>query len=233
MTSGMTDRSAQLIDGKALAKEVRAEVAARVAELRARGVEPGLTVVLVGEDPASQVYVRNKDRAASEAGFRVDTVRLGADTTQAELERVVDELGADDRVHGILVQLPLPAGLDADAVVRRIAPHKDVDGLHPENVAALVMGTQGLVPCTPAGCIDESNRMSSAPPPQILFDPAVPVMSSPRVSEPMTFSMEMNVSLCASPPMFTLVTRFTFCALVAAERSAVSSPSPPSTVSVP
>lgn len=146
------------IDGKALAQAVRKDVADRVSELKAQGIEPGLTVVLVGEDPASQVYVRNKDRAATEAGFRVDTVRLSAETSQAELERVVDDLNTDSKVHGILVQLPLPKGLDADAVVRRLDPRKDVDGLHPDNVAALVTGADGLFPCTPAGCIEMLDR---------------------------------------------------------------------------
>lgn len=159
MSPGVSEvETEKRIDGKALAATVRAEVAERVAELKARGVSPALTVVLVGEDPASQVYVRNKDKAATGAGFAVDTVRLPADTSQPELEAVVDRLNADDAVHGILVQLPLPDGLDADAVVRRLDPRKDVDGLHPDNVAALVTGAPGLFPCTPAGCIEMLDR---------------------------------------------------------------------------
>ena len=150
--------TARILDGKATALAVRETVAARVDRLVASGIRPGLTVVLVGEDPASQVYVRNKDRAATQAGFEVRTVRLPATTLQAELIAHVERLNADDSVHGILVQLPLPEGLDADAVVRALDPRKDVDGLHPENVAALVMGTQGLVPCTPAGCIEILDR---------------------------------------------------------------------------
>jgi len=150
--------TARILDGKATALAVRETVAARVAQLVDAGVHPGLTVVLVGEDPASQVYVRNKDRAATAAGFKVDTVRLPADTSQADLIGHVERLNADDSVHGILVQLPLPKGLDSDAVVRALDPRKDVDGLHPENVAALVMGTRGLVPCTPAGCIEILDR---------------------------------------------------------------------------
>jgi methylenetetrahydrofolate dehydrogenase (NADP+)/methenyltetrahydrofolate cyclohydrolase len=118
-----------------------------------------LAVVLVGEDPASQVYVRNKDRAAHEAGFEVRTLRLPATTGQQELLEAVRGLNEDPAVHGILVQLPLPEGLDADAVVRAIDPRKDVDGLHPENVAKLVMGDpSGLVPCTPAGCLELCDR---------------------------------------------------------------------------
>jgi len=148
----------RILDGKATAQAVRAEVALRVTALRARGVVPGLTVVLVGEDPASQVYVRNKDKAAQEAGFAVKTVKLPATTRQAELERCIDQLNADPAVHGVLVQLPLPAGLDADRLLERLDPHKDVDGLHPRNVAALWRGEDGHVPCTPAGCIELCDR---------------------------------------------------------------------------
>jgi len=150
--------TATIIDGKAIAKQVRAEVKARVSGLVERGVRPGLHVVLVGDDPASQVYVKNKDRAATRAGFGVETHRLPATTRQAELEALVDRLNADDAVDGILVQLPLPKGLDADAVVRRLDPAKDVDGLTPANVADLWMGGGGLVPCTPAGCIELLDR---------------------------------------------------------------------------
>lgn len=150
--------TARILDGKATAKAVREDVAARVAALVDKGVRPGLRVVLVGDDPASQVYVRNKDRAATEAGIDVDTVKLPATTTQAELLDVVARLNADDAVHGILVQLPLPDGLDEQAVVEALDPRKDVDGLHPENVAALAQGRPGLVPCTPAGCIELLDR---------------------------------------------------------------------------
>jgi len=148
----------RLLDGKATAQVVRQEVALRVAALRERGLVPGLAVVLVGGDPASQVYVRNKDRAAAQAGFAVLTEHLPAETTQAQLEALLDRLNDDPAVHGILVQLPLPAGLDADRIVRRLDPAKDVDGLHPANVAALWRGEPGLVPCTPAGCIELLDR---------------------------------------------------------------------------
>ena len=154
----MSSAVARILDGKAVAAAVRAEVRARAERLIARGIRPGLAVVLVGEDPASQVYVRNKDRAAQGAGFEVRTERLPATTSQAELQRVVDALNADDSVHGILVQLPLPAGLDAAAVVARLDPSKDVDGLTPANAAALLTGAEGLVPCTPAGCIELLDR---------------------------------------------------------------------------
>lgn len=146
------------IDGRKIAAEVRAEVALGVRALRDKGVHASLVVVLVGEDPASRVYVRNKDKAATEAGFLVRTIRLSAETTQAELEDVVRGLNTDPEVHGVLVQLPLPKGLDAGRIVDLLDPRKDVDGLTPANVAALVMGREGLVPCTPAGCIELLDR---------------------------------------------------------------------------
>jgi methylenetetrahydrofolate dehydrogenase (NADP+)/methenyltetrahydrofolate cyclohydrolase len=142
----MDRQRALCIDGKATALAVRAEVARRVARLVGRGNRPGLAVVLVGEDPASQVYVRNKDRAAQEAGFAVRTLRRPADTSQRECLELVRELNADRDVHGILLQLPLPRGLDAHAIVRALDPAKDVDGLHPDNVAALWSGREGWVP---------------------------------------------------------------------------------------
>ena len=146
------------LDGKATAKAVRADVAVAAASLSAKGRAPGLTVVLVGDDPASQVYVRSKDKAATEAGFVVNTIRLAADASQTDVESVVDRLNFDDAVDGILVQLPLPKGLDSTAVVERIEPGKDVDGLTASNVARLSMGRPGLVPCTPAGCIEILDR---------------------------------------------------------------------------
>ena len=152
------DMRGQILDGKATAMAVREGVAERVAVLVEDGVQPGLAVVLVGEDPASQVYVRNKDKAASAAGIGVQTRKLSAETTQEELEAVVQELNDDASVHGILVQLPLPKGLDEQRIVEAIDPAKDVDGLHPVNVAALVQGAEGLVPCTPAGCIEILDR---------------------------------------------------------------------------
>lgn len=147
------------IDGKAIAADVRAQVREGVEQLVARGVKPSLAVVLVGHDPASEVYVRNKDRAAREAGFEVQTLRLSARVSQSELEAEILALNADLSVHGILVQLPLPQGLDATRVVRLLDPAKDVDGLHPENVAALAMGRAGLRPCTPLGCLELLDRV--------------------------------------------------------------------------
>ncbi len=157
-----TNGDATLIDGKATSQALRDEIQNEVTGLKTRGISPGLAVVLVGEDPASQVYVRNKDRAAQNVGIRAETHRLPATTTQSELLALVDSLNADKAVHGILVQLPLPKGLDEMEVVRRIDPAKDVDGLHPANVAALVMGEPGLFPCTPAGCIVLCDRYGIA-----------------------------------------------------------------------
>lgn len=150
--------TAERIDGKRIAAEVRAEVAERVQLLAERGARPGLAVVLVGDDPASQLYVRNKDKAAAEAGFAVRTLERAETTTEAELLALVAELDADRSVHGILVQLPLPKHIDSAAVVRAIDPQKDVDGLHPDNVAALATGARGLYPCTPLGCIALCDR---------------------------------------------------------------------------
>jgi methylenetetrahydrofolate dehydrogenase (NADP+)/methenyltetrahydrofolate cyclohydrolase len=143
---------ATLIDGVAVAKAVREDVARETAELKERGITPGLTVVIVGEDPASQSYVRSKEKASNEAGMKGATIRLPATAYQTDLERVIDRLNADHTVHGILVQSPLPPHMDANTVVRRISPQKDVDGFHPVNVGKLLIGEKdGFAPCTPAG----------------------------------------------------------------------------------
>jgi len=146
---------ATLIDGTAIGRVVRQDVAKEVARLKALGVTPGLSVVLVGDDPASAVYVRSKGKACEEAGMRGETNRLPAETTEAELLEHVDRLNADPSVHGILVQMPLPRHMSADKVIRRIRPEKDVDGFHPVNVGKLSIGERdGFVPCTPAGAIE-------------------------------------------------------------------------------
>ena len=143
---------ARLIDGSAVAKKVRDQVAIDVAELRSRGVIPGLTVVLVGDDPASAVYVGGKEKASREAGMAGETIRLPSTTTQGELLALIQQLNHDVRVHGILVQMPLPKQIDPDTVIDHIDPAKDVDGFHPVNVGKLLIGdTDGFVPCTPAG----------------------------------------------------------------------------------
>jgi len=144
--------TAKLIDGTAIGKQIREELKAEVAGLRSRGVVPGLTVVLVGEDPASQVYVRMKGKAADELGMKSDTIRLPATTPEADLLALLDRLNADRAVHGILVQLPLPGHMDASKVLLRMKPEKDVDGFHPVNVGKLVIGDRtAFRPCTPAG----------------------------------------------------------------------------------
>ncbi|KQW72101.1 bifunctional 5,10-methylene-tetrahydrofolate dehydrogenase/5,10-methylene-tetrahydrofolate cyclohydrolase [Phenylobacterium sp. Root77] len=145
---------AQIIDGKVTAERLRAEVAKEVAALKAQhGLQPGLAVVLVGEDPASQVYVRSKGEHSKAAGMHSVTHRLPADVSEDELLGLVRQLNADPAIHGILVQLPLPKGLDEKAIIETIDPNKDVDGLHVVNAGRLAQGLPSLVPCTPLGCM--------------------------------------------------------------------------------
>ncbi len=147
--------AAEIIDGKAVAAGVRARVAEQVEEMTAGGGRaPGLATVLVGDDPASAIYVRRKHEACAEVGIRSFDHQLPATTTQAELEQLVDALAADDEVDGILVQIPLPEGLDPDPVIERLPPAKDVDGLTPTSAGLLARGTPELVSCTPAGVIE-------------------------------------------------------------------------------
>ena len=143
--------SAQILDGKALAAEIRSEVKTQVAALAEKGVSTALAVILVGDDSASQVYVRNKIKACADTGIRSLEFRMPAETTQQQLLAKIAELNADESVHGILVQLPLPKQINADAVISAIDPAKDVDGFHVANAGALVTGKQGFVPCTPFG----------------------------------------------------------------------------------
>tara|TARA_B100000614_G_scaffold207929_2_gene190502 strand:- start:5569 stop:6483 length:915 start_codon:yes stop_codon:yes gene_type:complete len=144
--------TAHLIDGKLIAKQVRRDVALYVDSLKQAGKrEPGLAVVLVGSDPASQVYVSNKRKACDEVGFNSRSYDLPADTSQQQLLNLVDELNEDPAIDGILVQLPLPAGLDAEHILERIHPHKDVDGFHPYNIGRLAQRIPALRPCTPKG----------------------------------------------------------------------------------
>ncbi|MCB9637867.1 MAG: bifunctional methylenetetrahydrofolate dehydrogenase/methenyltetrahydrofolate cyclohydrolase FolD [Myxococcales bacterium] len=142
-----------LLDGKALAKQVRSQLKQEVDALVEKGCTPGLDVILVGEDPASQIYVRNKHLACEKVGIRSRIHKLPADTPQQQLEDLLQSLNQDPQVHGILLQLPLPKGLDADAALLKIDPTKDVDGLHPDNLGLLAAGRPGLRPCTPQGCI--------------------------------------------------------------------------------
>jgi methylenetetrahydrofolate dehydrogenase (NADP+) / methenyltetrahydrofolate cyclohydrolase len=145
--------TAQLIDGNALSKQLRAEVAQRAAALTARGRKPGLAVVLVGDNPASQVYVRNKVKACEDAGFHSVLEKYEATLTEAELLARIDALNADPAIHGILVQLPLPAHIDDHKVIEAISPAKDVDGFHVASAGALLVGEVGFKACTPYGCM--------------------------------------------------------------------------------
>jgi methylenetetrahydrofolate dehydrogenase (NADP+) / methenyltetrahydrofolate cyclohydrolase len=146
--------AAEIIDGRGFAAALRGRIGAAVAGLRARhGVTPGLAVVLAGDDPASAVYVRNKARATLEAGMHSEEHLLAADLPEAEVLSLIDRLNGDPRVHGILVQLPLPSHIDAFRVIDAIAPEKDVDGFHPVNAGRLATGQAAIVPCTPLGCL--------------------------------------------------------------------------------
>ncbi len=145
--------TAQTIDGNALSRQLRADVAARTAALRARGTTPGLAVVLVGDNPASQVYVRNKVKACEDAGLHSVLEKYDATLSQADLLARVEALNNDPAIHGILVQLPLPAHIDAQKVIEAISPAKDVDGFHIASAGALVTGMEGFWPCTPYGCM--------------------------------------------------------------------------------
>ena len=145
--------TAQLIDGNALSRQTREQVSQRVANLKAKGITPGLAVVLVGENPASQVYVRNKVKACEDTGMHSVLERYDATMTEADLLARVEALNNDPSIHGILVQLPLPAHMDAQKVIETISPAKDVDGFHVASAGALMVGQPGFWPCTPYGCM--------------------------------------------------------------------------------
>ena len=187
----------QILDGKAVAAAVRREVQDRVGRLKAAGLEPGLATILVGDDPASRVYVGNKERACAEVGIRSHGHRLAATTTQAELLDLVGDLGRRASVHGILVQLPLPPHLDAQAVIQALPPGKDVDGLHPVNQGLLVAGQPGSRPCTPLGVmrlIEETGIVLAG-------RRAVVVGRSVLVGKPVAFMLlerHATVTLCHS-----------------------------------
>ena len=148
--------TATIIDGRAIAAQVREEVATRVSLLAARGVTPGLAVVLAGDDPASQVYVRNKERMAGRVGIDARTIRLPGTLAPSQLRDTIAELNGDESIHGILVQLPLPPSIEpglAAEILNTISADKDVDGLHPLNLGRLMAGESGFVACTPSGCM--------------------------------------------------------------------------------
>ncbi len=155
---------AEVIDGKQIAADIRAEVKQHVEGLQAKGVTPGLSVVLVGDDPASGVYVRMKAKACEETGIKSEVIRLPEETTQGELESVIDRLNADDSVHGILVQLPLPSQIEEKDIIFRIAPEKDVDGFHPVSVGRMMIGDPSAFrPATPAGVVEMLMRTGNDP----------------------------------------------------------------------
>ena len=143
-----------IIDGKAVSKKVKEDVKAESEQLKAKGVTPGLAVIIVGDDPASQVYVHNKEVACEACGFYSVKYALPAETTQEELNALIDKLNKDDKINGILCQLPLPSHLDDKEVINRIAPLKDVDAFHPVNVGAIMIGDYNYLPCTPAGVME-------------------------------------------------------------------------------
>ena len=146
--------SAKIIDGKAVSAEVKAAVAAETAQLKEKGIVPGLAVIIVGDDPASRVYVNNKKKACAAVGFRSEEYALPAQTTENELLHLVRELNENPHINGILVQLPLPAQIDEHKVIAAIAPEKDVDAFHAVNVGKIMIGDYDFLPCTPSGCMD-------------------------------------------------------------------------------
>ena len=150
--------SAQLLDGKVMSEALRGEIARRVAALKDKGVHPGLAVILVGEDPASQIYVRNKGIGCEQVGIHSVTIRMPETTTQEELESQIRALNADETIHGILVQLPLPKHLDEAAALAVIVPEKDVDGFHIQNAGKLLNGLNGVIACTPKGALEMIRR---------------------------------------------------------------------------
>ena len=153
MSTTSTSSGATIIDGNALSAQLRGEVMRRAQALKARGITPGLAVVLVGDNPASQVYVRNKVKACADAGLHSVLERYEADMTEAALLARIDALNKDPSIHGILVQLPVPKHIDANKVIEAIAPEKDVDGFHIASAGALMVGQPGFLPCTPYGCM--------------------------------------------------------------------------------
>ena len=145
--------TAKILDGRILSAEIKEDVARRVAAMKQQGVTPGLAVILVGNDPASEIYVRNKGKACEETGMFSRTIRMDAETTQEALEAEIDRLNSDPAIHGILVQLPLPRHLDEQAALAKILPEKDVDGFHLINAGRLMTGAEGVLPCTPKGAL--------------------------------------------------------------------------------
>lgn len=189
--------AAQLLDGKAMSEELRAEIARKVAALKERGVTPGLAVILVGDDPASQIYVRNKGIGCEKTGMHSVTIRMPEDTTQQALEGQIRALNADPAIHGILVQLPLPPHLDEAAALAAIVPEKDVDGFHVQNAGRLLCGLPGVVACTPKGAMEMIRRTGVS----LSGKEAVVVGRSNIVGKPMAMLLlqaNCTVTMCHS-----------------------------------
>jgi len=189
--------TARIIDGKALAAQVRGSVKPAVERLAARGVQPGLTVIIVGDDAASHTYVRNKIKACADTGVRSELIELPAQTPQSELLDRVRALNVDPRVHGILVQMPLPKHIDSTSILDAVSPAKDVDGFHPANLGALVAGLPGAVPCTPAGVM----RMLASEGVALQGRNAVVLGRSTIVGKPMALLLlqrDATVTICHS-----------------------------------
>ena len=183
--------TARIIDGKSIAKELRASLAPRVAALKEQGITPGLTVIVVGDDPASAIYVRNKERACVKLGMNSQVLRFPAETTQEEILNTVRLLNQDDSVHGILVQLPLPRHIDEQAVLRAIDPDKDVDGFHAMNAGRLMNGEPGFVACTPKGVM----RLLEVSGVELDGKNAVVVGRSNIVGKPMALLLQKNCTV--------------------------------------
>ncbi len=193
--------TAQLIDGNALSRQLRAQVAERALSLKARGVTPGLAVVLVGDNPASQVYVRNKVKACHDAGLHSVLEQYPADLSEAELLARVDALNNDPAIHGILVQLPLPAHIDAQKVIEAISPAKDVDGFHIASAGALMTGMPGFWPCTPYGCMKMLESLNDGQGYDLQGKHAVVIGRSNIVGKPMALMLlqkDATVTICHS-----------------------------------
>ncbi len=189
--------TAPIINGKQISEDIHKDLRAEVEQLVKQGFTPGLAVVLVGEDPASQVYVRNKEKACHELGYYSEVHRLPADTSQADLLALVDKLNHQANIHGILVQLPLPKHIDEKAVIDAISPEKDVDGFHPINVGNLMIGDDSLLPCTPAGVIELIKRTGV----EIAGKHAVVIGRSNIVGKPVSLLLQREnatVTMCHS-----------------------------------
>ncbi|WIV18046.1 MULTISPECIES: bifunctional methylenetetrahydrofolate dehydrogenase/methenyltetrahydrofolate cyclohydrolase FolD [Paenibacillus] len=189
--------TATIISGKQVSEEIRKGITEEVAQLKGQGIVPGLAVVLVGEDPASQVYVRNKEKACHDLGFYSEVHRLSADTSEEELLALVDRLNRQMSINGILVQLPLPGHIDEKKVINAISVDKDVDGFHPVNVGNLVIGDDSLLPCTPAGVIELIKRTGL----EISGKHAVVIGRSNIVGKPVSLLLQREnatVTMCHS-----------------------------------